>query len=210
MKKLVLAASALASFVLAPIASADDHSWYALISLGQAGGSGTQSNLDQATSGAGGTGFSSSVSGPTVYSAHAGYQFNPNLAVEGAYLGSDNQTYTASGGNLIGSSTSSTSIKGWSLAAVGIVPLQSNFSVFGKLGVASMQQSASTETVYYGSTAATSTTTGYKTDVTYGLGLRYDFNDSVFARLDLDSFNVGNSTYANRVTIWALDIGLKF
>lgn len=210
MKKFVLAAMSIAGFICTSTAFADDHAWYVSIALGDASGSGTRLTMDQATVGAGAGGFSSKIGLPTVYKLHGGYQINKNWAIEGGYLGSNNQTYSASGGNLVGTTTTSTSINGWSLAAVGTLPIVNNFSILGKLGVASMQQSTDPETTLFLNTASVTYVSGHKTDVTYGVGVKYDFPKDIFARLDVDSYNVGNSTYANRIAIWTIDLGYKF
>ena len=53
-------------------------------------------------------------------------------------------------------------------------------------------------------------TSGSKTDVTYGIGAKYDFTNAVFVRLDLDSYNIGNSNTSRRRTAGMLDVGYKF
>jgi OOP family OmpA-OmpF porin len=210
MKKNMLAIMTIAGLSATSSAMADEHSWYVSIGIGEATGSGAQTTADQTATGGGATGFSSSLSQPTTYKLHVGYQFNKYLAVEGGYIGSNNQNYAATGGNLAAPATTSIGINGWNLVAVGILPVADKFSLLGKVGISSMQESMDPLTTAFSTTGAVTTVTGHKTDVTYGVGAKYDFTDSIFARVDLDSYNVGNATNANRNTIWALDVGFKF
>ncbi|MDD5383328.1 MAG: porin family protein [Gallionella sp.] len=186
-------------------AFAGDDGWYVLGGAGQTTGSGDKSSMDSALIAAGATGFSSSLSKPTVYKLQAGYQINKNFAVEGGYLGSNNETYTATGGNLAGPVTVSASITGWNLTAVGILPLANQFSLLGKLGVADIRVSG-TVTGPGGAIGAS----GSKTDLTYGIGAKYDFTNAVFARFDVDSYKVGSSASSSRNTVWMIDVGYKF
>lgn len=206
MKKITLAVVAIASMACASTAIADDKGLYLLGGVGQTtGGNGGQSSVDSALTSAGANGFSSSMSTPTLYKLQAGYQIDRNWAVEGGYLGSNNSNYSASGGNLPGTVTSSASVSGWNLTAVGMLPLADKFSLLGKLGVADMQESATAQAAGF-----SASTSGSKTDLTYGLGVKYDFTNAVFARLDLDSYNIGNSNSSRRSTVGMIDIGYKF
>lgn len=186
-------------------ACAADNGWYVLGGAGQTTSFNDKSTLDSAVTAAGGIGFSSSYSKPTVYKLQAGYQIDKNWAVEGGYLGSTNATYSAAGGNLAGPVTASAKISGWNLTGVGILPVANQFSLLGKLGVAGIRNSV-TAAGPGGAIAAS----GSKTDFTYGIGAQYDFTNAVFARLNLDSYKVGSSTSATRNTVWTIDVGYKF
>ena len=205
MNRTLIAAMAVVGMANASIALADDVGLYVLGGIGQTTGSNDQSNLDNALRSVGAVGFGSTLSKPTVYKLQLGYQINQNFAVEGGYLGSSNENYTASGGNLAGPISASGSVKGWNLTGVGILPLVNNFSLLGKLGFASIKESVTV--VGPGGAAAGS---GNKTDLTYGIGAKYDFTSNIFARFDVDSYNVGNSASSSRSTVWMFDIGYKF
>jgi len=206
MKKSTLTVLALAGLISASSAFADDHGFYVLGGVGKVtGGDGGQSSIDNALGTAGGGGFSSSMDNPTVYRLQGGYQLNQNWAVEGGYLGSSNTNYSASGGNLPGTVTSSGSLSGWNVTGVGILPLANKFSLVGKLGVANMQESADVSAGNF-----STSTGGSKTDATYGVGLKYDFNNATFIRADLDSYNIGNSNGSSRSTIGTINVGYKF
>lgn len=205
MKKIILALMALIGLAGATTAFADDDGWYVLGAVGRPTGSDYQSRVDNALIAAGGTGFSSSFSKATVYKLQLGYQINKNFAVEGGYLGSSNQTYSATGGNLGGTLTVSGNVSGYNLIAVGILPLANQFSLLGKLGVAGLQESVTATGGGF-----TVSVNGSKTDLTYGLGAKYDFTKEISMRLDLDSYNVGNSTSASRSNVWMVGAGYKF
>jgi OOP family OmpA-OmpF porin len=206
MKKITFAVMTIAGLIGASPVFAADPGWYLLGGVGQTtGGDGGQSSVDNSLTSAGASGFSSNLDTPTLYKLEAGYQFDRNWALEGGCLGSSNTNYSALGGNLSGAATSSASLSGWNLTGVGILPLGNGFSLLGKLGVANMQESANVQ----GGGFSTSTS-GSKTDATYGIGIKYDFSNAVFVRADLDSYNIGNSNASSRSTVGMIDIGYKF
>ncbi len=206
MKKITLAAVVIASLVGSSASFAGGTGWYALGSVGQTTSNNSdKAQLDSVITGLGGVGFSSSLSTPTAYRLQAGYQVNDNFAVEGGYLGLTNSSYSASGGNIIGSITASGKADGWNLTAVGIVPVAEQFSLLGKLGAANI---STTATVTAG--GASLSTSGSKTDLTYGIGAKYDINKAVFARFDLDNFKGGANGSYSRKTIWTFGLGYNF
>ncbi len=205
MKKITLAVMAIASLVGAAAASASEDGWYGLVGAGQASGSNARSTVDDALLGAGASGFSSSMSNPSVGRLEVGYLVNRNWAVEGGYLGSKTENYAASGGSLVGGASTSVSIKGWNLVAVGILPIANEFSLLARLGVADMEEKATPT----GANISASLNS-YKSDVTYGIGAQYTFPNAVFLRADVDSYQIGNSNFSNHNTVWTIDLGYKF
>jgi OOP family OmpA-OmpF porin len=206
MKKITFAVMTIAGLASAVPAFAADPGWYLVGGIGETtGGSGGQSAVDNALTSAGAGSFSSSLDTPSLYKLEGGYQFDKNWALEGGYLGSSHTNYSASGGNLSAAANASASFGGWNLTGVGILPLGSGFSLLGKLGVANMQESATASGGGY-----SASTGGSKNDLTYGIGVKYDFGNGVFARADLDSYNIGNSNASSRSTVGMIDIGYKF
>ncbi len=205
MKRMTLMLAAIVGFIGAPCAfaaDAPDVGFYVLGGVGRTFSNDDQQSLDNALRSVGATGFASSTSNPTVYKLQLGYQFMKNVAVEGGYLGSTNETYNASGGNLAGPVSASVNAKGWNVNAVGILPVAPQFSLLGKLGLANLRSSATV--VGPGGAASTS---GSKTDLTYGIGAKYDINNNIFVRLDVDRYTTGTSSHTN---LWMLDLGYKF
>ncbi len=189
----------------ASVAVAADTGFYVMGGLGQELDNSTKSDSDASLRALGGSGFSSSVSQATVYRLQLGYQVNTNFAIEGGYVGTDDETYSASGGNVIGTIRLKQSVKAWNLNAVGILPLADKFSLLGKLGYANVKASA-TITNPTNNISADAT----KNDFTYGIGAKYDITKEVFTRLDVDSYNIADSTSSNRTNVWTLNIGYKF
>lgn len=124
-------------------ALAGNSGFYVLGAAGQTTSDNGKATIDNALTSVGGVGFSSAYSKPTVYKLQVGYQINENFAAEGGYVGSNNATYTATGGNLAGPISASGSVSGWNLTAVGRLPLGNQFSLLGKLGVADIRAGAS-------------------------------------------------------------------
>ena len=90
--------------------------------------------LDTGSLAAAGMTTLSSDDNDTGWKLFGGYQFHRNWAIEGSYY--DLGKFNASG-VVTGTATPasvSAKIKGWGVTAVGILPLQQNFSLFGKLG----------------------------------------------------------------------------
>ncbi|MBI2286617.1 MAG: outer membrane beta-barrel protein [Nitrosomonadales bacterium] len=186
-------------------ALAADSGFYLLGAAGQTTSDSNKTDLDSALTSVGAVGFSSSYSKPTVYKLQVGYQINENFAAEGGYVGSNDATYTATGGNLAGTVSASGSVSGWNLTAVGILPVANQFSLLGKLGVADIRSGASVT-----GPGGTASASGSKTDLTYGLGAQYNFTNAVFGRFELDSYKTGSSTSSSRSTVWTLGVGYKF
>ena len=199
----VVAAAALVSF--SGVAFAGDQGWYLFGSVGQTTDTNDKSILDDALTSAGASGFSSSLKKPTVYGLEVGYQVDKNFAIEGGYIGSNNEDYNASGGTLAGPVSASAHVDGWDLKAVGILPLADQFSLLGKLGVAHVHES-------YNITGPGSSLSGNgsKTSATYGIGAKYNFNNAVSVRIDVDSYNVGSAASYSRTSVWTIGLVYNF
>jgi OOP family OmpA-OmpF porin len=101
-----------------------------------------------------------------------GYKFNKYLGVEGEYTGIGKVTDKVNG-----------TIKGdaASIAAIGFLPLNDEFNLYGKLGV------AATKTKVSSSLAPMNDET--RTAVTYGLGGEYNLNKNIGIRLGWDHYS---------------------
>lgn len=109
-----------------------------------------------------------------------GYKFNPYLAVEGQYTGIGKVTDNVSG---------SAKADAASLAVLGILPLNQNLNLYGKLGV------AATKTTVSSSLSPMSDAT--HTGLTYGLGAEYNMNQKVGFRLGWDHYNAAIDDIGN-------------
>ena len=150
----------------------------------------------------------------TGYTLYGGYQVNRNFALEGAYSDVGKIDFRrdpdASGLGAISSRSS-----GLRLDAVGIVPLQSGFSLFGKLGLSYTKGNTSFST---GAAAAPPITL---TDLNaprsewnsnYGLGANYDVSNNLGLRLQYERINnVGDlRTGEGNVGIWSLGVTKRY
>ncbi|HWJ01096.1 MAG TPA: porin family protein [Burkholderiales bacterium] len=130
----------------------------------------------------------------TGFDVNLGYRLNRNFAVEGAYtdLGKFHFSSAAVGDGDV----KPTAV---SLSAVGILPLQSNFSLYGKAGV------AHTETKALGASDT-------KDGLLAGAGVMYDFNRNVYAKAGWDHFDdVGNdATGKGHADLYSLGVGYRF
>lgn len=159
---LVAALLGVSAFVAAPAAfaqAAADTGWYA-------GGSFGQSTADCNVSG---TGLSCDEK-DTAWKIFGGYQINRNFAVEGGYADLGELTISGGGVNITAESTA------WDIAAVGIFPINPQFSVYGKLGL------------YYGTVDVSSNIGGSGDDsttgLTFGAGVRYNFTRNLGVQLE--------------------------
>ena len=186
-------------------AEVGDRGFYVLGGIGKTADDRGKSALDNMLTSAGGLGFSSTYGHPTVYMVDVGYQINRHFGVEGGYVSSNHETYSAVGGNLAGPLTASAGANGWKLTGVITESIGKKFSFLAKVGIADFKMSGSL--IGPNGVAAAS---GSKSDVTYGAGLKYDFSNAVFGRLDVDRYTVGSSSAHGPMTVWMFDLGYKF
>ncbi len=156
MKLKFIAAAALAALLGSSAASAgEDVGWYVLGSVGAANADSdlhddTVKETREATNDLADKGISSSVSVTTdetdfSFKLGMGYRFNDYFAVEGAYYYLGNHktkvSGTVSGNGVTGNVHARYEAKGHMLAldAVGIIPLNDRFELFGKAGVGVVQ-----------------------------------------------------------------------
>jgi OOP family OmpA-OmpF porin len=163
-KKVLLAAMLGATVMAAPAVSIaqarGETGWY----LG--GGIG-QSQAKDGCTGVGGPGVSCDDK-DTAIKILGGYNFNRNLAAELGYT--DLSKAKASGGGV----TAEIKSTAWELVGVGSYPIANQFSVYGKLGLYVAETKASSNV----GISAKKT----NNDLTYGLGVRYDFSREVGVR----------------------------
>jgi len=119
----------------------------------------------------------------------AGYKFNPYFAVEGQYTGIGKVTDDVNG---------SVKADALSLTAVGVLPLNDTFDVYGKLGVAATKSKVSGLSAYDDAT---------HTGATYGLGAEYHFDKAISMRVGWDHYRAevdvnggGSKSFDSNVT----------
>jgi OmpA-OmpF porin, OOP family len=149
------------AMALATPALAQDTGFYAGLSIGQ-------SAVDDACTGIGGPGVSCDDK-DTAWRILGGYQFNRNFAVEVGYSDLGEVSASGPGGS---ASIESTAIE---VVAVGMLPIADRFSLYGKIGM------------YRGETDATApgvSVSESNTDLTFGVGVRYDITKNLGVRAE--------------------------
>jgi len=156
MKKIALAAF-LAAFVAAP-ALAGDTGAYISAELGSATLKNAQPFPD-----------------PGLFGFAAGYRFSPNIAAELGFTGFGDSTISS------GSASVTMKLSSFHPAVVGMYPINDQFSVFGKLGLAMNSEK-------YTTNFSASTTSYTQNSLYFGLGGQYNFNKQFGMRLQYESF----------------------
>jgi opacity protein-like surface antigen len=208
MRKALMLLMTLASLVgVSRVLAADagDKGFYVLGGVGKATEVRWKPALDDLLDFTGGGAFSSTYGKPSVYMVDVGYQLNRYFAIEGGYVSSSHETYSATGGNLAAPLTASAGANGWKLSGVITESIGKKFSFLAKMGIADFTISGSISGPNGVASASNS-----KSDVTYGAGLKYDFTNVLFGRLDVDRYTVGSSSAHGPMTVWMLDLGYKF
>lgn len=129
-----------------------------------------------------------------------GYQFNPNLALEAAYvdLGSFKTSASGTVTGIPSSASGSDKASGFSLDAVGTLPLSQEFGLIGRVGIFAWSLDASASASGGGIFPPGSTVTVSDkpsgTSLDFGVGIKYDFNGNIGVRAEWQRFqSIGNS-----------------
>lgn len=182
---------------------------YVVGSIGRSSADIDKNALDNDLVTAGATGISSNVDEEdTAYKAQLGYKFNENFAVEGGYadLGEASYSSTYSGG----SANAHVKASGPIIAAVGIMPINESFSVFGKLGVINAKVEADLNaTGPGGSATGSSNSTDLKPN--WGAGVTYNINNQLGIRAEYEQFrNLGDSNTTGESSVNLLSAGVVY
>lgn len=148
------------------------------------------------------TGCNPSKDSETVGGILLGYQYNKNLAVEVKYTGTGKwEQNTAPAGDV--------KTDAFALAVVGIAPINNDFSVYGKLGVANTKSKVS-------GNLTTKVKDARRTAATAGVGVQYNVTPAVGVRLGYDFYSgrvdgVGaNSGSDADSDVWTVGVVFKF
>ena len=124
-----------------------------------------------------GTGIDDSDTGFKIF---GGYTFNENWGVEVSYF-DFGEASASDGGDSV-----SVGVTGLSAAAVGRLPINDMFAVYGKLGFASYDVKAKFNVAGFGSGSASDS----DSDMIYGIGGAMSFGGNFEARLEYEALNV--------------------
>lgn len=124
----------------------------------------------------------------TGWKAFAGYRIMKYLAVEGAYTNfgeaTANTVITAPTAGTVNTDLESES---WSISAVGILPLNDQFSLFARLGVNVWNIDISASGTGSGAVVVSDSEDG--TDVVYGLGAAYNITQNLSVRGEWERYD---------------------
>ena len=207
MKRLI-ATAALATLVATPAFAQSypgvpDEGFYLGTAIGQA--KFKNDTLDEL----GSLGFSTDDK-DTAFKLFAGYQFNPNFAVEASYV--DFGDFTADGNATIGGDSYSAnfdaSVDGFGFALVGRLPIDAGFSVFGKLGLIAWDGDLKNDYVVGGQRVSDSFSAD-GTDPFYGVGVEYVINQ-VMVRAEFERYDMSDLDADLDVDLISASIGYRF
>jgi OOP family OmpA-OmpF porin len=134
----------------------------------------------------------------------AGAQFHQNAAVEFGYLDLGKGTISLSGPGVGG--TAAWEATGFNLALVGTLPVNNEFGFLGRIGFFMWDLDFSVSGVGGSSSASAS-----GTDITYGVGVKYDFSKTVGMRAEWEKFkDVGDEIETGQGDIDLLSLSLVF
>ncbi|WP_302140442.1 outer membrane beta-barrel protein [Halomonas alkalicola] len=147
----------------------------------------------------------------TAFKLFAGYQFNPNFAVEASYV--DFGDFTADGNATIGGDSYSAnfdaSVDGFGFALVGRLPIDAGFSVFGKLGLIAWDGKASGIIRENGVVIESARDSADDIDPFYGIGAEYVVNQ-VMVRLEFERYDLSDSGEDFEIDLISASIGYRF
>lgn len=178
-------------------ALAADNGFYGAVDIGQ-------SKAKDACTPPAGVTVTSCSDTDTAYRLGLGYQFNQNFGLEANYVDFGN---TNAAGTVLGVPfASDASVTAFQLSATGSLPLNESFAVIGKIGAAHASVDASATAL--GVTAATSANS---TELTYGIGVRYNINKTMAIRAQYEDFGtVGDPATTGDSKLTLISIGMTF
>jgi OmpA-OmpF porin, OOP family len=207
-----IAAAALALSFAAGTVKAQESGWYGGLDIGRSklGASGGDFENALARQGIGGTATNDNAD--TAWGMNLGYRVNRHLAFEGAYtdLGKFSYSVDVSAPTADGIS-GSYSAKAYSVSAVGIVPLQSSWSIYGKAGLARTSTKLTASSVTGATSPEDASDSG--TGLLVGAGLRYDLQRSrIFMKAGWDRYvDAGaESTGKADIDLYSVGVGYRF
>lgn len=193
--RLILAAAFFTFSLASAPALSQDTGWYAGLNVGQSkikdfDCSGTTSCDDQ----------------DTALSIFGGYQINKNFGVELGYVDLGKATQ---GGTdpILGTFSLSFEATGFELSGVGTLPISDKFSVYGKLGFFMWDLDVKGSSSTLGSASLSED----GTDLTFAVGVRWNFTKNLTAQLQWQRYNdIGDDATTGKSDIDVIGAGILF
>ena len=186
----LLTAALLALVAVSTPALSQHTGWYVGLGVGQ-------STFKGSCDGVVGPGISCAEK-DTAFKILEGYQVNQNFGVEFAYIGLGETT-----ASFAGFGSAAIAAKGVELLIVGTSPIDQQWSVYGKLGFFRWAVDFKDGTGLLGSASATGT------DLTYGIGVKYNFTKNAASRMEYQQYNdVGDFNTTGKGDISVMGVGV--
>src|SRR5258706_1273880 len=208
-KTAALAAGLAASAALsAQAAGFDLQGWYAGVDVGQSHYGQKGDGLDGAFANRGFSSSSSIDTNDTGWGLDVGYQFNKWFAVEGGYIDLGKFDFASNlPSSAPGAFSGRVKSEGVRLTAVGIIPLDHGFSLYGKAGIAHLR----TKLEASNSARPDLGSSHQQTSGTVRLGATYDITKAISARIGWDRFmNANDNATTGKADIDLVSAGLFY
>jgi OOP family OmpA-OmpF porin len=127
----------------------------------------------------------------TGFKVFGGYRINDNFAAEVGFVDLGEVTVSGPGGS------ASVETDGFQFAGLGVIPLNSQFELFAKLGLFMWDVSAS---------GPTGSASDDGNDLMFGAGAAWNFTEQVAARIEWERFDVDGDD----VDFWSLGVQFNF
>lgn len=196
------------AILASPLALAQESGWYGGANIGRGAATIDNARISNALLGAGLT--------PTLivdrdrdngYKLFGGYRLNRFLAVEGGYFDLGNSGFTATT-SPTGTLDGDIRLRGINLDLVGTLPLTDRFSVFGRVGAAATRARDTFSGT--GAVVVTNPSPSQRdTLLKAGLGMQYDFTESLGLRLEAERYRV-NDAIGNKGHVDLVSVGLIY
>jgi len=150
----------------------------------------------------------------TGFKLFAGYRYNQNFALEGGYTDLGKFEARRDATAPVGSISRNMRTSGFDLAAVGIIPMQSGFSLFGKIGAmyTMTRSSISTSGALLPLPTTDLSPKRSEWNPKVGLGAGYDFSNGLGLRVEYERVsNVGDArTGDGNIGMWSLGLTKRY
>jgi OOP family OmpA-OmpF porin len=205
----IIAGSLMSAAALAQSAAGTGTGWYAGAGIGQSRAQDLDS-IDGTLAGAGVTSSSATSSIDTAWKLFGGYQFTPYIAAEGGYTNLGKFDVNSSvAGPISGTGAGTWEAKNiWSLAAVGTLPITSQFAAIGKLGLAYSKVNFD-----YTAPGVAISQSNTGTSPLYGLGVKYNFTPNTAVRGEWERYsNLGDASTTGKSSVdaWTMSVQYNF
>lgn len=149
----------------------------------------------------------------TAFKFYGGYRFNQHFALEGGYINfGDFKARVSAAAPIAGTVTANWKPHGYYIDAVGIVPVNEQFSLFGKAGAIFSRLDARVAASAAG-VAVRASADENETNLKLGVGAQYEFTRNFGVRLEYERVNnVGDSSTTGEgdIGLWSLGLHLRF